>query len=343
MNTAQAFIEALEWGLAAKARGDIHAAAHRVREAWGPAAGMGLTELLSRSTTTSEGCVDAAVVLHAAGCFDLAVVACERAVLLDASSATGWPALAWLLPTAGRQHALPELYRRWAEARPNDATAIHMHAASTGRPLDRASPAYVRELFDEFAKTFDDTLAQLDYRVPAAIAAALEPRWSGFVVPAVALDLGCGTGLVGALLRPHVARLVGVDLSEPMLAAARERGVYDELVCADMIEAMADVSSTYDVIVAGDALVYLGDLVPIAAAIARALRPGGVALATTENDDGGAAHRLTKTGRFSHADDTLARALVAHGITVESNDAIVLRREGGNDVDGRLTIARRPA
>ncbi len=40
------------------------------------------------------------------------------------------------------------------------------------------------------------------------------------------LDLGCGTGAAGALLRPAATRLVGVDLSANMLAkAARARGL----------------------------------------------------------------------------------------------------------------------
>jgi ArsR family transcriptional regulator len=36
-------------------------------------------------------------------------------------------------------------------------------------------------------------------------------------------DLGCGTGLVSSALAPHVARVVGVDASDEMLASARMR------------------------------------------------------------------------------------------------------------------------
>jgi predicted TPR repeat methyltransferase len=342
VNTPTDFAAALAWGLEAKARGEVHDAAHHVRAAWGPAAGLGLAELLSRPATTSAVCVDAAIVLHAAGCFDLAVVACERAVLLDPDSTIAWPALAWLLPAVGRTAALPDLYRRWAEARPGDATARHMHAATTGRELARASEAYVRELFDEFARTFDETLTRLDYRVPAAIEQALASAWPTLPAAPRALDLGCGTGLVGDRLRPHVARLVGVDLSEAMLAMARDRGVYDELVCADMIAATGAMHCEYDVVVAGDALVYLGELAPVAGAIAGALRPGGLVVATTERNPEGAPHRLMPSGRFAHAADALPRALAGAGLVIVANDALVLRREGGSDVDGRLTLARRP-
>ena len=44
------------------------------------------------------------------------------------------------------------------------------------------------------------------------------------------LDAGCGTGLCGPLLAPYARRLIGVDLSEGMLALAKEKHVYDALI-----------------------------------------------------------------------------------------------------------------
>ena len=44
------------------------------------------------------------------------------------------------------------------------------------------------------------------------------------------LDAGCGTGLCGPLVAPYARRLAGVDLSEGMLAHAKEKNVYDELI-----------------------------------------------------------------------------------------------------------------
>ncbi len=49
-----------------------------------------------------------------------------------------------------------------------------------------------------------------------ALLALLDEEW-------VVGDLGCGTGEVSAALSPHVARVIGVDASEEMLAAARAR------------------------------------------------------------------------------------------------------------------------
>lgn len=50
------------------------------------------------------------------------------------------------------------------------------------------------------------------------------------------VDLGCGTGLMGPLLRPHTQQLAGVDLSAGMVQKARERGCYDELAVDELVQ-----------------------------------------------------------------------------------------------------------
>jgi len=52
--------------------------------------------------------------------------------------------------------------------------------------------------------------------VPEALLGLLPGHW-------VVGDLGCGTGALLPTLAPHVARVIGIDASEEMLAAARER------------------------------------------------------------------------------------------------------------------------
>lgn len=55
-----------------------------------------------------------------------------------------------------------------------------------------------------------------------------QPMWQRCI------DLGCGTGLMGPLLRPHVGHLAGVDLSAGMVDKARQRGCYDELAVGEL-------------------------------------------------------------------------------------------------------------
>lgn len=67
--------------------------------------------------------------------------------------------------------------------------------------------------------------------LPPSAAAAPPCRWRRCV------DLGCGTGLMGPLLRNHVAdSLVGVDLSAGMVVHARDRGCYDDLAVGELVE-----------------------------------------------------------------------------------------------------------
>src|SRR5207248_233908 len=74
------------------------------------------------------------------------------------------------------------------------------------------------------------------------------------------LDLGCGTGLCGALLRRWARTLVGVDLSPGMLEKARERGCYDRLEQGDLVAVMRTMPArSFDLIVATDVLIYIGD------------------------------------------------------------------------------------
>ncbi len=50
------------------------------------------------------------------------------------------------------------------------------------------------------------------------------------------LDVGCGTGLVGVLLKEIAATLVGVDTSPEMLARAAAKGVYSALHREDLVQ-----------------------------------------------------------------------------------------------------------
>lgn len=75
-----------------------------------------------------------------------------------------------------------------------------------------------REFFTTAATRWDALRRELygDAQEMALLPALLDPKW-------VAGDLGCGTGQLSALLAPHVSRVIGVDGSDAMLAAARAR------------------------------------------------------------------------------------------------------------------------
>ena len=91
-----------------------------------------------------------------------------------------------------------------------------------------------RQLYAEWADSYDaDWATSMDYRLPAEVAAAF---LSAGPPPGAVLDVGAGTGLLAAALRGFKfdAAIDGVDLSADMLAIARQKGLYRDLIEADI-------------------------------------------------------------------------------------------------------------
>ena len=72
-----------------------------------------------------------------------------------------------------------------------------------------------------------------------------------------------------------------------------------------------------------------------------ALRPGGVAIVTTEQADDTASFALRPSGRFVHHGRAAATAFAAAGLVEIETRTIVLRHEHGAAVAGTLTRAKR--
>ena len=240
-------------------------------------------------------------------------------------------------------HAL-ELVRRWVRIDPDHPGARHRLAALGGLPPpDRAPDDYVETLFDATAEAFDPHLAGLGYRAPELVAdrvAAVLGRPAGELDVA---DLGCGTGLVGALVRPWARTLAGCDLSVNMLRLAQVRGCYDVLQRAELGAFLRAEPTAYDLVVGADTLCYLGDLGPTTTAAACALRPGGVLVATVERlVDGVGDWRLTSSGRYAHGEEYLRSVSAVAGLVDVEVTPVHLRLEAGVPVEGLLWSARRP-
>jgi predicted TPR repeat methyltransferase len=244
----------------------------------------------------------------------------------------------------GRFDEAAKIYREWLEAEPDNPKALHHLAACTGQGVPtRASDAYVQYLFDSFSKSFDSKLAMLGYRAPALVAEAVSECLGRSATGRTVLDAGCGTGLCAALLKPFAGRLIGIDLSEGMLAQARGRGLYDELHQAELTAYMQQHDARYDVIVSADTLVYFGALDEATRAAALALRPGGFLCFTVEALAEGETpeYRLQHHGRYAHSRTYLEAMLGQAGFAVVKLDREVLRSEGGEPVGGWLVVAQK--
>jgi predicted TPR repeat methyltransferase len=239
--------------------------------------------------------------------------------------------------TLGEVDRAVEIFQDWLEDDPDDPIAQHMLAACSGRDVPpRASNAFIERTFDSFAATFDSKLASLSYRAPELVTEMLKRSRATPSKSLDILDAGCGTGLCGALVAPYARRLVGVDLSERMLAEARNRTVYDELVKGELSAYLAGCTEIFDVIVSADTLVYFGTLKAVVAASASALRPGGRLIFTVEELVGaedGAAYALGTSGRYRHARKHVEAIFAGTTLSPEIASA-ELRLEAGEPVAG---------
>ncbi len=150
--------------------------------------------------------------------------------------AMGWFRLGEFHEAAG---ALDQAAEAWRMAQKLDPEDRRGRGAETradrrrARCRPRRQSAFVETLFDQYAEKFDDALVKtLDYRVPEFLAEAIAAQ--GRKNFGLAIDLGCGTGLMGERLRPLAGTLDGYDISAEMLRKARAKGVYDRLVKADL-------------------------------------------------------------------------------------------------------------
>src|SRR5262249_55734599 len=147
------------------------------------------------------------------------------------------------------------------------------------------------------------------------------------------LDLGCGTGLMGNLLRPISRTLVGVDLSGNMLEKAQQRHIYDRLVRDDLTTFLQAEEKTFDLAVATEVFIYVGDRAPVFPAVRRALRTGGLFGFSVEGTDE-ADFVLRSTLRYAHSKGYLQKLAAQNQFAVELIEPQVIRRGVGADIDG---------
>jgi predicted TPR repeat methyltransferase len=268
--------------------------------------------------------------LLAAQALPAAIAELQRALRLDPDNAHArmLVATAWL--KAGEADKALEILQALEPAPPIDAMIA---AAEAMRTAGRSDPGYVRHLFDQFSADYDNRmLGQLNYAAPQILLQLAGTVMAGREGLSI-LDLGCGTGLAGAAFHTLAARLDGIDLSPAMIEKARARGIYDGLAVADLESALAAEGAVYNLILAADTLVYLGDLAAVFMGAARRLSPEGYFLFTTEAKTGDG-FELGPKRRWRHSEAYLRQTAAAAGLGVAGLVSAAPRSEANQPVDG---------
>ncbi|WP_439519561.1 tetratricopeptide repeat protein [Hydrogenophaga sp.] len=262
----------------------------------------------------------------------------DEALALDATLADAWSQRGSLLRDAGR-HAEAALCFEQALTHGADE-ALHRFYLASVRGGDATPPqpprAYVETLFNEYADDFQTHLVeQLRYQAHQTLLAPL--REGGQRYPLV-LDLGCGTGLCGQLIREQAGAVDGVDLAQAMVQQAQATGAYRRVVHGDLLGFLRDGLEPADLVIAADVFIYVGALDDAFAAVRQRLRNGGcfafsVELASTQAD-----LQLLPSLRYAHSSAYIERLAHAHGFRVQKTWQAPLREDQRKPVMGLYVL-----
>ncbi len=274
---------------------------------------------------------------EAVGKIDKAIISFQKAIAIEPKYADAHYNLGITLEKLNRDVEAKKYLRLALAAKSDFEDAKHMLAALEGITPPSAPLAYVRNLFDGYANNFENSLLKkLEYDIPEKLSKLILEKTQTRSYGAV-LDLGCGTGLLGDLIKNRCEYLEGVDISPMMLNKAREKQVYDSLKCESITNYLANATLHFDNIIATDVFVYLGEVSKIFRHIKKRSEISGHFSFSTEHSDK-EKYYLEKTGRYSHSRDYIEQLCLENGFELKHFQMLNLRKEKRGYIKGGLYI-----
>lgn len=292
---------------------------------------------------------------------DKAAAVCQRALDRGIKTAVMYRALGNAMLISGDKAKASEYFRAGLALAPDDGYLRHMQATAQGETTERAPEDYVRSVFDSRADTYEaGALFKLGIRSPGLIRREilrirpkLDPSRPAAHKLSAVLDLGCGSGLVGALTYDLTAYLKGVDLSRSVVRYAQLKGIYHEIEISDVVASMHADPRLYECILAADVLCYFGNLKPVFEAAFKRLLPSGLFLFSVESGSeawrtdlaAGVSkeeYKLQESARYAHALSYIERTVKAIGFEIVQVWPEVLSTENDVDLAGYVISLRRP-
>lgn len=222
---------------------------------------------------------------------------------------------------------------------PQDKISKHMLNALSGTGKACTTPDYAQNLFNNYALYYDQHMqGQLNYSIPQHIGRTIHQL--ELMQVNETLDIGCGTGLSGIVLREISKHLTGIDIAEKMLAHAKSKGIYDKLVKTELIDYLKQNEEHYDLAVAADVLPYFGDLNTLFKSIKQHLNPGGYFIFTTEISEI-KPWILQTSARFSHHPDYIKNLVEYYHFNLIKQEKIPARIQNDQILEVMLYVLRK--
>jgi predicted TPR repeat methyltransferase len=230
-----------------------------------------------------------------------AIADLKKILALDANAIDTRCNLAAIYLKLDDKNAAINAYEEVLSQQKDHPIASYMLSALKQRSIPSSSPLeYVKNLFDNYAFQFDTHLQEtLQYKTPTLLYEQIAPylKEKKYNI----LDLGCGTGLSGEPFIGIAETLTGIDISKKMLARAKIKNYYDELIENDILSGLALLKKDYDLILCVDTLVYFGELDELFSKIVSRLEPDGLFSFSIELANKSViSYHLQISGRYQH-------------------------------------------
>lgn len=257
----------------------------------------------------------------------------EEVIKIDPDHAQALNNLGYLYHKEGENKKAIATYKKLIALGHNATMASHMLAALSGETTTTAPGAYVRDVFDSFSDHYDESLVDnLGYTTPALLRKMLTSKFSAPFTST--LDMGCGTGLSGQAFLDLTSHIIGLDLSPKMLALAQQKEIYQSLHEIDICTYLKNSKEHFDLFLAADVFVYIGDLSEIFTRVRERADKNALFLFSTElaKQD----FSLKPTGRYGHAESYVRQIATKSGFTVIDVNGANIRKEKGEWIAGNL-------
>lgn len=241
----------------------------------------------------------------------------------------------------GYVHEAIRIFEEHRKGDPGNSIVSHLLALCYQKKIpEQCTSGFVEQTFDIAANNFEETLKALGYSGPELTHDFLSSSDYKFQSLNI-LDLGCGTGMVGTMLKPYANVLTGVDLSQAMLDIAKAKDIYDKLYKNDIVEFLESTPTHYDLVSCMDTFVYIGNLEKLISEIYSHLTVGGTMIVSTEKTESNENYQLNISGRYSHNENYLKKLLNIHNLKILSMRDITIRMEAGYPLAGQFICAAR--
>jgi len=272
-----------------------------------------------------------------------AVEAYNKAIQLDPEYVEAYSAIGVALKHLGHYNEAAEAFKQALRRNPDLVNEqYYLACLGNAETPSQAPDQYIIELFDNYASSFDTELVdKLEYRAPQQIYEAIHTYISDQFETLEILDLGCGTGLCGVLVAKHARQLVGIDLSQNMLAKARAREIYTDLIQSDLLASLNNHQAKYDIIISADVFIYIGDLAEIFHKASRLLHTNGFFAFSIETTSKEVEYEINATGRYSQSLKYIQKLADNNNLQIIENQSVILRRQEYHPVEGAIIVMQK--